>query len=285
VVGEVALWLLHAGAGARFLVMLLVGLLMGLEAASLWRWTLSRREWRQIDIVVADDEEAAERRFFDRWTAKQGRLVNDQSRFDRGGPPPTRDVPGQPFSRPPPPSHNEIIGLFPQPGGSGTMSVAIIDYGSGNLHSAAKAFERAARSMEGAEKIVVTRDPEVVFRADRVVLPGVARSPIAAGASTPSTAWSRALTETVRDKARPFFGICVGMQLIATRGKEHVITEGLNWIKGDVEKISPRDENLKVPHMGWNTLDVVREHPVLERLRSAQGPPRLFRAFLSSECG
>jgi len=118
VVGEVALWLLHAGAGARFLVMLLVGLLMGLEAASLWRWTLSRREWRQIDIVVADDEEAAERRFFDRWTAKQGRLVNDQSAVDRGGPPPTRDVPGQPFSRPPPPSHNEIIGLFPQPGGA-----------------------------------------------------------------------------------------------------------------------------------------------------------------------
>jgi hypothetical protein len=118
VAGEVALWMLHAGSGARFLVMLLVGLLMGLEAASLWRWTLSRRDWRQIDIVVADDEEAAERRFFDRWTAKQGNLVNDQSAVDRGGPPPTRDVPGQPFSRPPPLPHNEIIGLFPQPGGA-----------------------------------------------------------------------------------------------------------------------------------------------------------------------
>jgi glutamine amidotransferase len=146
------------------------------------------------------------------------------------------------------------------------MSVAIIDYGSGNLHSAAKAFERAARSMDGGENIVVTRDPEVVFRADRVVLPGVGAFADCRRGLDALDGMVEALTETVRDKARPFFGICVGMQLIATRGKEHVITEGLNWIKGDVEKISPRDENLKVPHMGWNTLDVVREHPVLERL-------------------
>jgi glutamine amidotransferase len=76
----------------------------------------------------------------------------------------------------------------------------------------------------------------------------------------------QAMTEAVRDKARPFFGICVGMQLMATRGKEHVTTDGLNWIAGDVEKITPREENLKIPHMGWNTLDIIREHPVLERL-------------------
>jgi hypothetical protein len=113
----VALTLLHAGAGARLMVMLLMALLMGFEAASLWRWTLSRRNWRQIEIVVADDEEAAERRFFDRWTSTQHNLTNDQSAVDRGAPPPTRDVPGQPFSRPPSP-HNEIIGLFPQPGGA-----------------------------------------------------------------------------------------------------------------------------------------------------------------------
>ena len=80
------------------------------------RWTLSRRNWRQLDIVVADDEEAAERRFFDRWTARQRVLGNDQPAVDRGGPPPTRDVPGQPFSRPPPPPHDDIIGLFPEPG-------------------------------------------------------------------------------------------------------------------------------------------------------------------------
>jgi hypothetical protein len=93
----------------------LIAVLMGLEAASLKRWTLSRRNWRQLDIVTADNEEAAERRFFDRWTAKQRALVNDQAAVDRGAPPPTRDIPGQPFSKPPS-SRDEIIGLFPEPG-------------------------------------------------------------------------------------------------------------------------------------------------------------------------
>ena len=101
-----------------FAVDALLALLLGFEAASLRRWTLSRRNWRQLDIVVADDEEQAERRFFDRWTAKQRNLNNDQTAVDRGGPPPTRDVPGQPFSRPPPLSQSEIIGLFPEPGAS-----------------------------------------------------------------------------------------------------------------------------------------------------------------------
>src|SRR5882757_4720564 len=94
-------------------------ILLGFEAASLQRWTLSRRKWRQLDIVVADDEESAERRFFDRWTARQRGLVNDQWSVDRGGPPPTRNIPGQPFSKPPPPlPQGGIIGLFPEPGGS-----------------------------------------------------------------------------------------------------------------------------------------------------------------------
>jgi hypothetical protein len=114
----VTLSLLYAGAGTRFAVTLLIALLVGFEAASLWRWTLSRRKWRQLDIVVADDEETAERRFFDRWTASQRAFSNDQPAVDRGAPPPTRDVPGQAFSRPPPPPHNDIIGLFPQPGAS-----------------------------------------------------------------------------------------------------------------------------------------------------------------------
>jgi hypothetical protein len=108
---------LGAGAGAVWLAGALLALLMGFEAASLQRWTLSRRNWRQLDIVVAGDEEAAERRFFDRWTAKQ-RAVNDQVAVDRGAPPPTRDVPGQPFSRPPPLPQDDIIGLFPEPGAS-----------------------------------------------------------------------------------------------------------------------------------------------------------------------
>ena len=146
------------------------------------------------------------------------------------------------------------------------MSVAIIDYGSGNLHSAAKAFERAARAMDNPEKIVVTRDPETVFRADRIVLPGVGAFADCRRGLDALDGMIEAMTEAVRNKARPFFGICVGMQLMATRGKEHVTTDGFNWIAGDVEKISPREENLKIPHMGWNTLNAARQHPLLDGL-------------------
>ena len=120
--------------------------------------------------------------------------------------------------------------------------------------------------METSGKIVVTRDPEMVFRADRIVLPGVGAFADCRRGLDALDGMIEAMTEAVRNKARPFFGICVGMQLMATRGKEHVTTDGFNWIAGDVEKISPREENLKIPHMGWNTLDMVREHPVLERL-------------------
>jgi hypothetical protein len=115
---DVAMVRFGVGGTAIFVVDVLLALLLGFEAASLKRWTLSRRNWRQLDIVVADDEEAAERRFFDRWTAKQRALSNDQSSVDRGGPPPTRDIPGQPFSKPPPLPRTEIIGLFPEPGAS-----------------------------------------------------------------------------------------------------------------------------------------------------------------------
>jgi hypothetical protein len=109
---------LGATRGAILFVDLLIAILMGLEAATLQRWTLSRRKWRQLDIVVADDEESAERRFFDRWTAKQRGATADQCSVDRGGPPPTRNIPGQPFSKPPPLPQGGIIGLFPEPGGS-----------------------------------------------------------------------------------------------------------------------------------------------------------------------
>jgi glutamine amidotransferase len=136
------------------------------------------------------------------------------------------------------------------------MSVAIIDYGSGNLHSAAKAFERASRTMQDPQKIMVTRDPDTVFRADRIVLPGVGAFADCRRGLDALDGMLEAMTEAVRQKARPFFGICVGMQLMATRGKEHVTTDGFNWIEGDVEKIRPREENLKIPHMGWNTLEV-----------------------------
>jgi imidazole glycerol-phosphate synthase subunit HisH len=160
------------------------------------------------------------------------------------------------------------------------VSVAIIDYGSGNLHSAAKAFERAARGMKEPETIIVTRDPDQVFRSDRVVLPGVGAFADCRKGLDQIDGMVQALTETVRVKARPFFGICVGMQLMATRGKEHVTTNGLNWIAGDVVKITPNQEDLKIPHMGWNTLDVARDHPVLERL--PLGPKGLHAYFVHS---
>jgi Na+/H+ antiporter NhaB len=109
---------LGAGLGAILSVDLLIAVLMGFEAATLQRWTLSRYKWRQLDIVVADDAESAERRFFDRWTARQRGLTNDPWSVDRGGPPPTRNIPGQPFSKPPPLPQGGIIGFFPEPGGS-----------------------------------------------------------------------------------------------------------------------------------------------------------------------
>ena len=115
---DVALVRLGVGAGITLLADILLALLLGFEAGSLERWTLSRRHWRQLDVVVADDAEAAEHRFFDRWTARQRALANDQSAVERGAPPPTRDIPGQSFSKPPPLPQSEIIGLFPEPGGS-----------------------------------------------------------------------------------------------------------------------------------------------------------------------
>jgi hypothetical protein len=114
---DVTMVRLRVGGGTILLVDILLALLLGFEATSLKRWTLSRRHWRQLDIVVADDEEAAERRFFDRWTAQQRLLSDDSAAVDRGAPPPTRDIPGQPFSKPPPSPQSEIIGLFPEPGG------------------------------------------------------------------------------------------------------------------------------------------------------------------------
>jgi imidazole glycerol-phosphate synthase subunit HisH len=134
------------------------------------------------------------------------------------------------------------------------MSVAIVDYGSGNLHSAAKAFERAARESGHDQPIAVTRDPDTVRKADRVVLPGVGAFADCRHGLDAVPGMVEALEETVRGKGRPFLGICVGMQLMAERGREYVVTEGLGWIRGEVDKIRPSDPSLKIPHMGWNTL-------------------------------
>ena len=161
------------------------------------------------------------------------------------------------------------------------MSVAIVDYGSGNLHSAAKAFERAARDAGLDQPIVVTHDPDkVVARADRVVLPGVGAFADCRRGLDAVDGMVAALEEAVRRKGRPFFGICVGMQLLAERGREYEVTEGLGWIAGEVDRIAPRDPRLKIPHMGWNTLNVARPHPLLGGLPF--GPQGLHAYFVHS---
>jgi glutamine amidotransferase len=146
------------------------------------------------------------------------------------------------------------------------VSVAIVDYGSGNLHSAAKAFERAAHEAGLDQPIVVTQDPAVVASADRVVLPGVGAFADCRRGLDAVDGMVDALEEAVRLRARPFFGICVGMQLLAERGREYEVTEGLGWIEGEVDRIVPSDPGLKIPHMGWNTLAVARPHPLLDGL-------------------
>lgn len=150
------------------------------------------------------------------------------------------------------------------------MTVAIIDYGSGNLRSAAKAFERTARDGDG-ETILVTSDPDAVRAADRVVLPGVGAFADCKAGLAAVPGMIEALTEAVIDNGRPFLGICVGMQLMARRGLEKTVTDGLGWIDGDVEPIAPSDPALKVPHMGWNTIDLVRPHALLAGLPTGEG--------------
>jgi glutamine amidotransferase len=160
------------------------------------------------------------------------------------------------------------------------MSVAIVDYGSGNLHSAAKAFERAARECGYGEPIVVTRDPDRVARAERIVLPGVGAFADCRRGLDAVSGMVEALDMRVRRQGRPFLGICVGMQLMAERGREYEVTEGLGWIPGEVDRIHPADPDLKIPHMGWNTLNQMRPHKLLEGIRV--GPQGLHAYFVHS---
>jgi glutamine amidotransferase len=160
------------------------------------------------------------------------------------------------------------------------VSVAIIDYGSGNLHSAHKAFERAAREAGVDQAIAVTSDPDAVARADRIVLPGVGAFADCRRGLDGVSGMVEAMTEAVRGKGRPFFGICVGMQLMASRGLEYETTAGLDWIAGDVKPIEPQDQGLKIPHMGWNTLHAQREHPLIEGVET--GPNGLHAYFVHS---
>lgn len=144
------------------------------------------------------------------------------------------------------------------------MTVAVIDYGSGNLHSAAKALERAARESGTSAKILVTNDPDDVRRAERIVLPGVGAFADCKSGLDAVSGMVAALNEAVLKKAKPFFGICVGMQLLAERGLEHGVSSGLGWLRGEVDRITPGDPSLKIPHMGWNTLRMKRRHALLD---------------------
>ena len=147
------------------------------------------------------------------------------------------------------------------------MLTAIIDYESGNLHSAHKAFERMAREVNAGE-VIVTSDADVVARADRIVLPGDGAFPACYEALTGTGGLFDAMREAVEEKGRPFLGICVGMQLMATMGREYRGTPGLDWIKGEVVEIKPEKKSLKVPHMGWNDLIINHPHPVLNGIQS-----------------
>jgi glutamine amidotransferase len=160
------------------------------------------------------------------------------------------------------------------------VSVAIVDYGSGNLHSAAKAFERAARESGHDQPILVTNDPAKVAAADRVVLPGVGAFADCRRGLDDIPGMVEALNESVLQRRRPFFGICVGMQLMAERGREYQVTPGLGWIAGEVDRITPSDPSLKIPHMGWNTLNMLKAHPLLADI--PLGPDGLHAYFVHS---
>ncbi len=160
------------------------------------------------------------------------------------------------------------------------MSVAIIDYGSGNLRSAAKAFERAGSETGLNPEIMVTADPDIVARADRIVLPGVGAFADCKAGLLAVDGMKEALLDAVERHKKPFLGICVGMQLMAARGLEHGVTDGFGWVAGDVVRIAPDDPNLKIPHMGWNTITVRHDHPVLDGIHT--GPDGLHAYFVHS---
>ena len=160
------------------------------------------------------------------------------------------------------------------------MRVAIIDYGSGNLRSATKAFERASRESGADATIELTADAERVRTADRIVLPGVgAYADCAAGLHAVEGMWE-AVEEAAIARGRPFLGICVGMQLMSERGLEKTVTRGLGWIAGDVKEIAPNDPALKIPQIGWNTIHVKQAHPLFDGI--ATGETGLHAYFVHS---
>lgn len=149
------------------------------------------------------------------------------------------------------------------------MLTVLVDYESGNLHSAEKAFQRMAAEVGGG-KVLVTSRAEDVARADRIVLPGDGAFPACRRALRDAGGLSEAIGEAVTRQGRPFLGICVGMQMMATLGREYADTEGFGWIGGEVVRITPADPALKVPHMGWNDLVIDNPHPLLEGIETGE---------------
>ncbi|MDZ7600759.1 MAG: imidazole glycerol phosphate synthase subunit HisH [Hoeflea sp.] len=160
------------------------------------------------------------------------------------------------------------------------MQVVIVDYGSGNLRSALKAFERAARESGVSATISLSADADHVAAADRVVLPGVGAYADCRAGLDAIDGMNEALRHAVEAKARPFLGICVGMQLMSTRGLEKTMTPGFDWISGDVVEIRPSNPALKIPQIGWNTLDLARPHPLFDGIPT--GPDGLHAYFVHS---
>lgn len=161
-----------------------------------------------------------------------------------------------------------------------TMKVAIIDYGSGNLRSATKAFERAARENAIDAEIILTDDADIVAGADRIVLPGVGAYADCRAGLAAVDGMVDAIRHVAEEKARPFLGICVGMQMMSERGLEKTTSEGFGWIAGDVTQITPADPQLKIPQIGWNTLELKSEHPLFEGIKT--GADGLHAYFVHS---
>ena len=160
------------------------------------------------------------------------------------------------------------------------MRVAIVDYGSGNLRSATKAFERAAREAGVSAEIILTDDADEVRSADRIVLPGVGAFADCRAGLVALPGMMDAIDDVAICKGRPFMGICVGMQLMASRGLEKTMTGGFGWIDGDVLEMEPNAPDLKIPQIGWNTLELNRDHPLFEGIRI--GPDGLHAYFVHS---
>ncbi len=158
------------------------------------------------------------------------------------------------------------------------MSIALIDYGAGNLRSASKAFEFAIAAAGRDDKVTITADPAVVAKADRVVLPGDGAFADCRRNLDSVPGMVEAIRESIVARGRPFLGICVGMQLLTTRGLEYGVTEGLDLIPGEVRAVTPADPALKVPHMGWNTLQPHGDHPLLDGI--VTGPEGWHAYFL-----